>query len=133
MVAPGAGTFHIQAASINSGAGSPFADQAVPSAQPSEPAVYEDLFPIGAVPVETCWMHVAAPPSFQSGWPAAREPVRTSFVDDALRQQAAQPVPAPAATPSAPSIVETGSGTKFVVQRVVGADGVTRTIVRQVR
>jgi penicillin-binding protein 2D len=130
MVAPGAGAFHMQAASINSGAGSPFADQAVPSEQPSEPAVYEDLFPIGAVPVETCWMHVPVPPSLQAGWPAAREPVRTPLVDDALRQQAAQPLEA---TASAPSVVETGSGTKLVVQRVVGADGVTRTIVRQVR
>ena len=127
--------------------------------------VYEDLFPVGAVPVGDCWMHSSTPPpSITASTLGLSEPsVSTPIVDEVLRQAAPSPQPVgtsgtstttgttavpvpslgtvpPAQTPPPtpgpqgnPSIVEAANGTKFSIQRVVGADGVTRTIVKQIK
>jgi hypothetical protein len=80
---------------------------AVPPLPPPEPNVYEDLFPIGSVPVETCWMHGA------HGSAGGTTTTQTPLVDAALRSQDPQP--------------------RISIQRVVGSDGITRTVIRQVR
>jgi 1A family penicillin-binding protein len=133
-----------------------------PTVRRASSYVYEDLFPIGAVPAENCWMHASTPPPMVTttdslaatpvaapvATPAAT-PVATPLVDNALRQPGAQPIAIPVGTTgtaiplqkvapvegptSAPSIIDTGNGTKISIQRVVGADGVTRTIVKQIR
>ncbi len=99
---------------------------------PAEPAVYEDMFPIGAVPIETCWVHTSASPSLPNP-AAASERLQTPLVDEALRPHASQAAPAPRGTLPSREVVETSSGTKIVVQRVVGADGITRTVIRQLQ
>ena len=146
--------------------------------------VYEDLFPLGAIPTEPCWMHSNTAPTMPgastilTASPDASP--HTPLVDDALRQQqsaasppmsqsgtqpqpTAQPLPQPlpppplpqapkAAEPSAipvgttgvvpnlpangteaPVIIEGSNGTRFSVQKVVGPDGVVRTVVKQIR
>jgi hypothetical protein len=55
--------------------------------------------------------------------------METPLVNDALQRG----VSSPGEPAYRPSVVHSGDGTKIVIQRVVGADGVTRTIVRQVR
>lgn len=99
-----AGAYGMRPASLTTGSLDP-----VPPLPAAESAVYEDLFPIGAVPVETCWMHSAVPN-------ASEDAMGTSGVHA-----------------YAPSIVETGNGTKIMIQQVVGPDGVTRTIAKQIR
>jgi penicillin-binding protein 1A len=96
---------------------------------PNEPMVYEDIFPIGAVPTETCWLH--ALPGADAA--AGVNRVETPRVDEALGARRVAPVGTSSEPSSAPSIVETGDGTKILVQRVVGADGIVRTIVKQIR
>jgi penicillin-binding protein 1A len=82
---------------------------------PPEPTVYEDLFPVGSVPVDTCWMHAASQPDGVA-------PSGTPLVDAALRRDA-----------PARRVVESGTGSTIVVRRVVGTDGVVRTIATQIR
>jgi hypothetical protein len=98
-----------------------------PPPAPAESSVYEDLFPIGTVPVETCWLHGSAGPTDGSAGDSGR--METPLVNDALQRG----VSSPGEPAYRPSVVHSGDGTKIVIQRVVGADGVTRTIVRQVR
>ncbi len=116
-----------------------------------ESTVYEDLFPIGAVPIGDCWMHSPSPygfggagspsaPSYSSettlgSLPSSTEPpVATPMVDELLRQQREQSVGTTGTVDhSAPSIVTTGNGSKLSIQRVVGPDGVSRIVVKQIR
>lgn len=142
--------------------------------------VYEDLFPLGAVPTEPCWMHShTAPVTPGANTILASEPTPyTPLVDDLLRQQqsvpagqpplpsvsqpASQPppsLPQPQPLPQAPRsadpppvpvgttgvvpnlpatggetvIIEGSNGSRFTVQKVVGPDGVVRTVVKQIR
>jgi penicillin-binding protein 1A len=103
----------VQAVSLTPAA----APQFVRPMPPPEPTVYEDLFPVGSVPVETCWMHGVAPPA-AGGAPT----VDTPLVDAALRNRV-----------NSPPAVETSRGTRISTQRIVGADGIMRTVVRQIR
>lgn len=75
-------------------------------AEPPEPPVYEDLFQAGTVPAELCPLHV----------PAVVTESATPMVDAALRRAFPEPR------------VRTGS---IVVERVMGADGVMRMVMRQ--
>jgi 1A family penicillin-binding protein len=113
----------------------------IPAPRPVKSYVYEDLFPIGAVPTEECWMHatnapIAAPTPVQPAFQSTLDPPApvTPIVDDILRST---PPPVPVGTTGtdvgAPSIIVTSNGTKISIQRVVGADGVVRTIVKQIR
>jgi hypothetical protein len=62
-------------------------------------------------------MHGVAPPA-AGGAPT----VDTPLVDAALRNRV-----------NSPPAVETSRGTRITTQRVVGADGIMRTVVRQIR
>jgi penicillin-binding protein 1A len=104
--------YSMQPASLTAPASGPPLSEPV---RPLPPPVYEDLFPIGTVPGDTCWMHGAAQPGGVA-------PSETPLMGAALRREA-----------SAPSVVETGNGTRISIQRVAGADGITRTVVRQIR
>jgi 1A family penicillin-binding protein len=135
-VVPDPAAFGLQAAAVTSAlAGSPTAGalQPVHPVPKAEPTVYEDLFPVGAVPVETCWLHSTSAPSFSDGQPSAPARVDTPLVDAALGQHGTVPVGTSGTPPSAPTVIETGNGTRIVIQRIVGADGVTRTVVKQIR
>jgi hypothetical protein len=104
--------YAVQAASHSSTpAATPEFERPMP---PPEPTVYEDLFPVGSVPVETCWMHGAAAPEGTA--------IATPMVDTALQRE-----------PTAKSVLESGNGSKTVVRRVRGADGVLRTTATHVR
>ena len=78
--------------------------QPVANAEPLEPPVYEDLFPIGSVPAETCPVHGA--------FGAQTAPSSTPIVDAAL-----------AASPRVES--------RLVVERITGQDGQVRFVVRE--
>jgi len=80
---------------------------------PAEPLVYEDLFPVGAVPSETCSIHDPA------------RAATTTPVVDAVLQASTGPVP----PPLGPAIRSPSS--RSFVDRVPTADGSHRVIVRQ--
>ena len=77
---------------------------------PGESTVYEDLFPVGAVPSELCPLHN---PTYPSATPM-----------DSLLQQAMGAPNAAAVRPAASDIV---------IERVLGTDGVMRVVMRQRR
>jgi 1A family penicillin-binding protein len=125
---PASDTFAMQTASVTTSPDGA-ALQPVAPLPPSEPTVYEDLFPIGAVPIETCAMHAASPAVAGGDVPSPGN--ETPLVNVVLRSRQTTPV---SGVPTyAPSIVETSNGTRISIQRIVGADGVTRTVVRQIR
>ena len=80
---------------------------------PDEPAVYEDLFPVGAIPSEIC-QHAQSP----------RKRRATPIADAALLTR-------PASDPVPPGPAIRGAGTRLVVDRVPTADGSYRLVVRQ--
>jgi 1A family penicillin-binding protein len=130
VVIPDPATYEMQQASLTGVAGDVQPVRPLPTYQST---VYEDLFPIGSVPIETCWRHSVADAATLHGDAAEPTRISTSLVDQALRQHGALPVGTSGTRTDGPSIIETGNGTKIVIERVVGADGVTRTIVRQIR
>jgi hypothetical protein len=99
----------------------------------TESTVYEDLFPTGAMPIETCWMHGAASPSDPDGQPSAPTRIDTPLVDESLKQHGTRPVGTSGVPAPATSVIESAKGMKIMIQRVVGADGVTRTVMKQIR
>ena len=77
--------------------------------------VYEDLFPIGAVPTELCPLHVLnvnVNPDYTS-------PTVTPLVDAAIQK----------ARPSGTTMA--AASTQLVVERVLGSDGVMRVVMKQ--
>jgi 1A family penicillin-binding protein len=102
------------------------ATRIVPAAE-----VYEDLFPIGTVSAETCWVHGS--PAAQPLYGPAE--AATPTVDTGLTS----PVSSPGAPPATPvvdvprtvGIVPVSTPTRLVVERVLQPDGTVRTVVRQ--
>ena len=92
---------------------------AVPDAMPAEPAVYEDLFPVGAVPAETCPLHDPAANPLHD---AASSTPPTPLVDALLRESPPRARPADAAAPR-PAALD--------AVRAPPADGSSRLVVRQ--
>lgn len=135
VVVPDALAYEVLTASLTGGADDVKPIGPLPKAESS---VYEDLFQIGSVPVETCWMHTTGPyvsdgvPTSDSG---TMMPPRasTTLVDEALKQHQTRPVGTSGTGTDPPKVMERTNGTKIVIQRVIGADGVTRTVVRQIR
>ena len=80
--------------------------------EPSEPPVYEDLFPVGSVPAETCAAHGAVTPVASAASPTSSA---TPLVDAAMQGVGAA----------------VRSGTRLFVERVTGQDGLVRYVVRQ--
>ena len=78
---------------------------------PAEPVVYEDLFPVGAIPSETCRLHDAA------------SAAHTPLVDGVLRQTSLSDPP-----PPGPAI---RSSSRLYVEREPRGDGTYRTVIRQ--
>ncbi len=87
-------------------------DTAEAKPTPDEPPVYEDLFPLGAVPSEICPLH--NPP------PTPGAPSTTPLVDAILQS------PTGSTGSRAPA-------SEIVVERVLGPDGVMRVVMRQRR
>jgi 1A family penicillin-binding protein len=87
-----------------------------PADYPAEPdaQVYEDLFPVGAAPAETCWVHTAdAQPLYT---PAALTPnVNRALTGFARRATVISDAPRP----------------RLVVERIVEPDGRMRMVVRE--
>jgi penicillin-binding protein 2D len=90
----------------------PSAAQAAAPAVPPEPPVYEDLFPVGSIPPDTCPLH-GAPASTTS-------PSTTPMVDSAVQ---------PASIVAAGAAIRTG--TRLSVEKVTGPDGLVRYVVTQ--
>ena len=88
---------------------------------PGQSPVYEDLFPIGAVPSDLCPLHNPSAGAPVEG--AASVVSSTPTVDASLQ----------ASTPTGTSGRLTPASTDIVLERVLGADGVTRVIMRQRR
>jgi penicillin-binding protein 1A len=135
VIVPDAPTYEMLPASLTAG---PHDLKPVGPLPKAEPAVYEDLFQIGSVPHETCWMHTTAPygsDGASTSDSAIVMPARalTPLDDDALKQHQTRPVGTTGIGTDAPRVMETPNGTKIVIKRVVGADGVTRTVVQQIR
>jgi membrane carboxypeptidase/penicillin-binding protein len=88
-----------------------------PAAQPSaeqdssEPPVYEDLFPVGSIPSDTCPLH---------GAPAS--PSATPLVDAAIQR---------ASVLASDSAMR--SGTRLFVEKITGLDGLVRYVIKQKR
>ena len=87
---------------------------------PPEPIVYEDLFPVGAIPPDTCTEH--DPASQPIGTSGSNTPV----VDALLREQMSAS-PEPAATGAAIR----RPATRLFVERIPHADGSFRYVVRE--
>jgi hypothetical protein len=85
------------------------AADAVPA---DEPIVYEDLFPVGAIPSDTCPLHDAVARS------------ETSPAGVAMRDASLDPIPAG----HGPAV---RTGTRLFVDRVPAADGSYRVVIRQ--
>ena len=86
------------------------APPAPPESDPDEPPVYEDLFPAGTAPSETCTVHGA---SFAEG-SAIGPPLADAAVQHADSRATA-----------------VRSGSRLFVEKVIGADGLVRYVVRQ--
>jgi membrane peptidoglycan carboxypeptidase len=135
VVVPDASTYEMLTASLTGDANDVEPVGPLPKAESS---VYEDLFQIGSVPVETCWIHPTGPyvsDGVSMSDSAIMMPARAStpLVDDALKQHRPRPVGTTGMHTDPPRVMEAANGTKIVIQRVVGADGITRTVVRQIR
>lgn len=106
-----------------------FADEApVRALPPGEPPVYEDYFPIGAVPSEPCPLHnPAAGSAIGVAATTGVSPVDTPIVD-AVPQQASMTVPP---TPS-PITVRSAAATRIIFEKTLGPDGVMRYVMRRI-
>jgi penicillin-binding protein 1A len=85
---------------------------------PEEPAVYEDLFPVGSIPSETCTLHDPAHADRLSG---ANTPAADSLLEPPSYRPASQQRGAAIRTPP----------TRLFVERVPQPDGSVRTFIRQ--
>ena len=90
---------------------------------PGQSPVYEDLFPIGAVPSEPCPLHNPAAGAYGSASASAQgaSQVPTPTVDALL------------ATPTGTSGKIAPASTDIVLERVLGADGIMRVVMHQKR
>jgi 1A family penicillin-binding protein len=84
-------------------------------------AVYEDLFPLGAVSSEPCPLHDV---------PLAAYPNTTPVVDSILQTSVATPSPAYAGSLT---MASRPASSDIVLERVLGPDGVMRLVMRQRR
>jgi penicillin-binding protein 1A len=103
-----------------------------------ETAVYEDLFPLGAVPSEPCPLHTPNP--YGTPHTVAAYGTSTPMVDAIVQASSAGQNSQPGQTSavgsgggSALSMAARPAYTDIVLERVLGADGVMRMIMRQRR
>jgi 1A family penicillin-binding protein len=92
------------------------------------PEVYEDIFPIGAVPSETCPLH-GRPAGYVVAGESSGSGPATPIVDEALRQ--AQSVHLTPVGTMGSSATVRSANQRIYVEKVVGADGITRLVMRQ--
>ncbi len=85
--------------------------------------VYEDLFPIGAVPNEPCPIHNPPADPYGYGVSSASSSSTTPIVDSIIGASSAGSVGTSGTAPS----------TNIVLERVLGPDGVMRVVMRQRR
>lgn len=103
--------------------------QALPARRPA-PAVYEDVFPLGAVPMELCPLHngVLGGPSGMTGSSFVQAGT-TPMVDAALQNASMPSTPVLMNPPPAATVRSANS--RIYVERVVGPDGVVRLVMKQ--
>ena len=88
-------------------------------ADPDEPAVYEDLFPVGNIPSEICPLHETA--ARADGFAASPTPMVDALTGSAPYQPA----------PLQPGAAIRTPPTRLFVDRVAQPDGSVRTVIRQ--
>lgn len=91
------------------------------AAVPGQPPVFEDLFPIGAVPSEPCPLHGPTANAYGIASASAQSPTPT--VDALLA----------APTGTSGRVVPAAASSDIVLERVLGADGVMRVVMHQKR
>ena len=91
--------------------------------------VYEDIFPIGAVPPELCPLHNPVAGGSDVAMSNTTPLPPTPMVDAAL-QRAGSSQPAPASTMGSPTTVRSVNSRTYI-ERIVGPDGVVRFVIRQ--
>ena len=96
-----------------------------PPPPPPRSEVYEDIFPIGAVPTGDCALH-AQPAGYIAGDSATSS---TPMVDAAI-QHSTSPKLTPVSTMGSPTTVRSANP-RVYVERVTGPDGITRLVMRQ--
>lgn len=88
-------------------------------AEPGDPVVYEDLFPVGSIPSEVCALHDQT--ARADGFVASATPMVDSLTGSASYQPASLQPGAAIRTPP----------TRLFVERVPQSDGSIRTFIRQ--
>jgi hypothetical protein len=83
---------------------------------PSEPPVYEELFPVGAISSALCHLHGPQP------WYAGVNPGEGLATSDAS---------SPSTASATPLVDAELRRSRVVVQRIVGTDGITRVVITQ--
>jgi penicillin-binding protein 1A len=91
--------------------------------------VYEDIFPIGAVPPELCPLHNPVGGGVGVAMTNAPQSPATPMVDAALQQAGSEQV-TPASAEGSPATVRSLHSRTYV-ERIVGPDGVVRFVIRR--
>ena len=102
---------------------------AVASLPEPAPPVYEDIFPVGTVPSGECSLHSGRGGYILASDPGIPSPSATPMVDAAI-QDSRQVQLIRASTIESPGTIRS-SRPRISVERVTGADGITRLVMRQ--
>jgi penicillin-binding protein 1A len=103
---------------------------APPLPPPPSPQVYEDIFPLGAVPAEPCPLHNPRAGYVVAGDYRSSDAPETPLVDAALQNSSTPGRVVPAATTGSPATMRSANP-RIYVERVTGPDGITRLVLKQ--
>lgn len=103
---------------------------APPLPPPPPPPVYEDIFPLGAVPAEPCPLHNPRAGYAIAGEYGSSDATQTPLVDAALQNATTTGRIVPVATTGSPATMRSANP-RIYVERVTGPDGITRLVMKQ--
>jgi membrane peptidoglycan carboxypeptidase len=103
----------------------------VPQLPPPPPSgyVYEDIFPLGSVSSEVCPLHNGPPDYYRMASDGSTGSMTTPMVDAALQESGRSPRYQPVGTMGSATV--RSANPRMYVERIVGADGVTRLVMKQ--
>ena len=97
---------------------------------PPPPMVYEDIFPVGAVPAEPCPLHNPRTGYAIAGEYRSSDAPQTPLVDAAMQHSPPASGVIPVATTGSPATMRSANP-RVYVERVTGPDGITRLVMKQ--